>query len=682
MTARRLAWALCALTGLACVLHAVFVLGGSEPLTSPTSGLSPFPIITAGSFLGALVGALVASRHPRNPIGWLFLVGQLGAATGLATGSYAWRVLKDGDLGPLWTGQQAGRAANVLSGGWAFTVLAIAFLLFPDGRLPSRRWRSVLAGLVLVWLATAVTAIRSVPLDKVVVGEDAKLGPVAAVVNAVLGLAQALLVFCAIVALVSRRRRARGEQRQQLRWLSAAAGAVAVGLVVLLARQVLQPSGMPVWLGDAPLYLSYASVPVAASVAILRYRLYDIDIILNRAVVGAILVTFVTVGYVAVVVVLGAVVGGRMLDSFWASVAATAFVALAFQPLRRKVHRLGDRVVYGRRAAPYEALAHFSGQLAQSVTSEEVLPRVAESSARSVGAARGFACLFVPGAADLLVTWPPDSQGPAPDYTADVWHREQRLGWIAVTMPAGHRLGAGERSLLADLAAQTGLGFRNARLTAELRARIEEENLSAAEFAASRRRLLAAQESQRRRVIGMIEDDVLPQLSALGPVLTTAAQQCPARPDAVRGHLATAAAMTDRALESLREIVRGVFPPLLARKGLAAALSAVADRSGGRISLTLAPAVVNTRLDPHIEAVTYFCVVEWIRGLAQTRVEVDLSSQWLILTVLAAAPVPFRRMDHEQIIDRVHGCGGEVSIEGDDTEIPRLRARLPALERV
>jgi signal transduction histidine kinase len=680
MTARRLAWVLCALTGLACVLHAVCVLGGSEHLTSRTSGLSPFPIITVGSFLGAVVGALVATRHPRNPIGWLFLVGQLGTAVGLAAGSYAWRVLRDGDLGPLWTGQQAGRVANILSGGWAFTVLAIVFLLFPDGLLPSRRWRPVLWGLALVWLATAVAAVMSVPLDKVVVGEETKFGPVAEVVNGLLNLMQALLVLCAIVALVSRRRRARGEQRQQLRWLAAAAGAVAVGLVVLLARQVIQPAGVPVWLGDAPLYLSYTSVPVAAGVAILRYRLYDIDIILNRAVVGAVLVAFVTVGYVVVVVVLGAVVGSRVSDSFWASVAATACVALAFQPLRRAVHRLGDRVVYGRRAAPYEALAHFSGQLAHSVSIDEVLPQVAESSAHSVGAAQAYACLFVPGAADVLVTWPADSRGPAPEYAVDVWQGEQRLGWIAVTMPAGHRLGAGERSLLDDLAAQAGLGFRNARLTAELRARIEEESRSAVELAASRRRLLAAQESQRRRVTGMIEDEVLPHLSALGPVLTSAARACPARPEAVRECLDSAATITDTALESLREIVRGVFPPVLARKGLAAALSAVADRSGGRISLTFAPAALNARLDPHIEAVAYFCVVEWIRGLAEVRVQVDLPPEWLVLTVLAAGPAPLRRVDHQQIIDRVRGCGGEVSLEQDEDERPHLRARLPALQ--
>jgi signal transduction histidine kinase len=678
MTARRLAWTLCALTGVACVLHAVFVLGGSEHLTSRT-GLSPFPIITVGSFLGAVVGALVASRHPRNPIGWLFLVGQLGTAVGLAAGSYAWRVLRDGDLGPVWTGQQAGRLANILSGGWAFTVLAIAFLLFPDGLLPSRRWRPVLWALVLVWFATAVAAVISVPLDKVVVGEATKFGPVAEVVIGLLNLVQALLVLCAIVALVSRRRRARGEQRQQLRWLAAAAGAVAVALVVLLARQVIQPAGVPAWLGDAPLYLAYASVPVAAGVAILRYRLYDIDIILNRAVVGAVLVAFVTVGYVAVVVALGAVVGSRVSDSFWASVAATAFVALAFQPLRRAVHRLGDRAVYGRRAAPYEALAHFSRQLAHSVSVDEVLPRVAANCGSSVGAAHAYACLFVPGAADVLVTWPADTRGPAPEHTVDVWQDQQRLGWIAVTMPAGHRFGSGERSLLADLAAQAGLSFSNARLTAELRARIEDESRSAVELAASRRRLLAAQESQRRRVTGVIEDEVLPHLAALGPVLTSAAQECPARPGAVKDHLDIAATITDTALESLREVVRGVFPPVLARKGLAAALSAMADRSGGRISLTVAPAVLNARLDPHIEAVAYFCVVEWARGPAQTSVEVDLRPDWLVLTILAAGSAPLRRMDHQPIIDRVEGCGGEVSAEQDADGRPHLRARLPAL---
>jgi signal transduction histidine kinase len=262
----------------------------------------------------------------------------------------------------------------------------------------------------------------------------------------------------------------------------------------------------------------------------------------------------------------------------------------------------------------------------------------------------------------------------------DVWQDQQRLGWIAVTMPAGHRFGSGERSLLADLAAQAGLSFSNARLTAELRARIEDESRSAVELAASRRRLLAAQESQRRRVTGVIEDEVLPHLAALGPVLTSAAQECPARPGAVKDHLDIAATITDTALESLREVVRGVFPPVLARKGLAAALSAMADRSAGRISLTVGPAVLNARLDPHIEAVAYFCVVEWARGPAQVRVDVDLPPDWLVLTILAAGSGPLRRVDPQPIVDRVAGCGGEVSVERDADGRPHLQARLPALQ--
>jgi hypothetical protein len=155
-----------------------------------------------------------------------------------------------------------------------------------------------------------------------------------------------------------------------------------------------------------PLFVAYLSVPVAAGVAILRYRLYDIDLVINRAVVGAAVIIFVTLGYVAAVVLLGALVGGQVSEEYWASVVATGLVALAFQPLRRWVQRLGDRAVYGRRAAPYQALADLCRRLARAVSLEQVLPGIAEVSGRSVGAVHATARLAVAGADDVVAHWP------------------------------------------------------------------------------------------------------------------------------------------------------------------------------------------------------------------------------------------------------------------------------------
>ena len=222
-----------------------------------------------------------------------------------------------------------------------------------------------------------------------------------------------LLLLLSLVALVLRLRRSRGEQRQQLRWLTAAAFALVAGFV-LANLAGLGSDATRVW-AVVPLFVAYASVPVAAGVAILRYRLYDIDLVINRAVVGAAVVIFVTLGYVTAVVLLGALVGGRVSEQYWASVVATALVALAFQPLRRGVQRLGDRAVYGRRAAPYQALADLCRRLARAVSLEQVLPGVAEVSGRSIGAAQATVRLAVAGADDVVAHWPTP---PAPDRPA------------------------------------------------------------------------------------------------------------------------------------------------------------------------------------------------------------------------------------------------------------------------
>jgi hypothetical protein len=150
---------------------------------------------------------------------------------------------------------------------------------------------------------------------------------------------------------------------------------------------------------------------VCAGVAILRYRLYDIDLIINRAFALAVLVTFVTAGYIAAVVLIGAVLGRRVEGRFWPSLVAIAVVALAFQPVRSRVLRWADRLVYGQRAVPYEALADFSRRIGGTASPDELLPLFAEAAALSVGARRARVDVDVPGTSGLSVSWPTDAEG-------------------------------------------------------------------------------------------------------------------------------------------------------------------------------------------------------------------------------------------------------------------------------
>ena len=473
-TARRLAWSMFTATATLAMAQGVLVLSGSVGLVDREAGLNSFPIITLGCVLGALIGALIATRQPRNPIGWLFLAGQLGTAVGLVSQAYAFRVLQDGTLGSPLSGQLATVVASALGASWALSVLAAVFLLFPDGSLPSRRWRIVLWALPVPQVALVLSTVIVVPIEEITRADE--LRPLETTVGVVAALVSVLLLLLSLVALVQRLRRSRGEQRQQLRWLTAAAFALVAGFV-LANLAGLGSDETRVW-AVVPLFAAYVSVPVAAGVAILHYRLYDIDLVINRAVVGAAVMIFVTFGYVTAVVLLGALVGARVSEQYWASVVATALVALAFQPLRRWVQQLGDRAIYGRRAGPYQALAEMSRRLAQAVSLEQVLPGIAEVSGRSIGAAHATVKLAVAGGDDVVAHWPtpPAIGGPASrEHVQPVRDGAERLGEIAVSMPAGRQVSATDKTLPADIATQAGLGMRNAQLAAQLRVRLDQQ---------------------------------------------------------------------------------------------------------------------------------------------------------------------------------------------------------------
>ncbi len=485
------------------------------------------------------------------------------------------------------------------------------------------------------------------------------------------------LLLLSLVALVQRLRHSRGEQRQQLRWLTAAAFALVAGFVLANLAGLSSDDTTQVW-AVVPLFVAYACVPVAAGVAILRYHLYDIDLVINRAVVGGAVVIFVTLGYVTAVVLLGALVGGRVSEEYWASVLATALVALAFQPLRRGVQRLGDRAVYGHRAAPYQALADLCRRLARAVSLEQVLPGVAEISGRSIGAAHATARLAVAGADDVVAHWPsPPAPGVAAssEHSEPVWEGTERIGEITVSMPAGLQVSGTDRTLLADIATQAGLGMHNAQLAAQLRAQVDQAAAQTEELEASRLRLLAAQESQRQRLTRAVSAEVLPHLAQLRVGLAQAAAATD--PAAASRVLDAAMETTNRALEALRDIARGVFPPLLARKGLAAALRVYAARASGRVALAVAPPARTARFPSHLEAVTYFCAVETVRELGGSAlVELDVDDSHLTLTITAVDLSGRLAEGGQAMIDRVLAWGGTVTIDVDGAPA-RLQVSFP-----
>ncbi len=649
---RRVGWVLFALTCGLCAAETALVFAADVPFWSVDVliGLG-YPLVPIGAMLGSAVGALIISRYPRNAIGWLFAVGQLGSAIGILSDAAILYIGAGDDPGdPLPTIVVAGQLFNLI---FVLTFLALVFLLVPDGHVLNRRWRFAPAVPIVALVIESVVILTIPPSD------FAATGPVefGALTTALVLVSNVLIGVAVVLGAISVRKRLRaasGEARQQLRWLAAAA-------VLLAAIYVLTFAGNALLAPDAPaalrvliyllLYLSYIFVFVAVGVAILRYRLYDIDVILSRAIVLAVLAVFVTVGYVAVVVAIGSLlsaIGTEESGLFWPSLVATALVATAFQPLRRHVLKLADRLVYGRRAVPYEALADLSRELADRPTPISLPARVAEATGRAVGAAASEAIVGPQPTPMTRATWtrggaagapktagtPPASGAPRPpgtEVTVSIVDLGEEVGCVTVTMPPGRQLRDFERALLDDVGRQAGPAFRSALLEAELADHVRQIEHRSADLAASRGRLVRAEDGARERLAADIARRVVPQLSTV-----TAELENPGSAAELALRLDSLVALVETALDELRAVCRGVFPALLERRGLVPALAAELEK---RPATTVeVGAYPPGRLDRAAEAAAYVFAVDVAPAVAAATVRVSAGPDALTVEVRVTGP--------------------------------------------
>ncbi len=354
--------------------------------------------------------------------------------------------------------------------------------------------------------------------------------------------------------------------------------------------------------------------------SILRYRLFEIDVVINRAVLVGALAVFIALVYVAIVAGVGAVVGGQASPLL--SAAAAAVVALAFQPARRRAQRFADRLVYGKRATPYEVLSEFSDRLGNTYANEELLPRMARALGEGTGAARADVWVRVGEALRPEAVWPVDAETislrPAPSedeqgtVTASsmfepVRHHGELLGALSIEKRPGESLTTTEQKLVRDLAAQAGLVLRNVGLTEDLRDTIEQ-------LRASRQRLVSAQDEERRRLERNLHDGAQQQLVALAVKLRLLEQLVERDPAQARSVAAQLQGDTTEALEELRDLARGIYPPLLADKGLVAALESQARKSVVPVSIE-ADGV--GRYAREAEAAVYFSCLEALQNVAK-----------------------------------------------------------------
>ncbi|HYJ66930.1 MAG TPA: hypothetical protein VEX15_04630 [Nocardioidaceae bacterium] len=653
--AARIAWSLAVLSLICATADTIVTAEYRSLLSEEAMAVHGWPFAPAATIGAAAMGALIVSRYARHPIGWLLCVIGVFSAASLLGETYSIWVLDYDGAGPASIAHVAGWLSVVFGGQVALGLFAVVFLSAPDGHLLSRRWRYAAAVAVVGISSCTVALLALSPVEFVI--DDIRFDghPVSALLHNLGILMIAASMVVGVLSMIIRMRRAHGDERQQVRLIALAACAIAVGLVWLIAVEVLN-GGQQNWLAAMPLFVAYDVLPVSIAVAVLRFRLYDIDVIINRAVVVAVGTGFAAVGYVTLVVGVGAAVGSAG-GAIWSSVAAMILVALAFQPLRRRVVRLADRIAYGTRAAPYEALADFSRRLGGNLAPESLLPIVAEATASAVLARRVAVRLAVPGGVDRWAYWPAGGAALTadPEATAiDVVDRGERLGDISVVMAPGRSLRSGDRALLADLADQAALAFRNNRLAAQLAGRVTMLDQQTAELAESRARIIMARDDERDRLEQAIRIGVSPRIEPTPARLRRIASDL-GDPDVERD---LSAVLTDsvQALESLREISRGIMPRQLARSGLVSAVSAHLGQVGHAGSLVVDESLAGVRLGRTVESTAYFGLVEAVRQLEPPIVvRLGVSDGRLALTIEGSG------MDVEAssgLRDRLESLGG------------------------
>jgi len=288
-------------------------------------------------------------------------------------------------------------------------------------------------------------------------------------------------------------------------------------------------------------------------------------------------------------------------------------LAAAFLWLRPRAARLADRLVYGRRATPYEVLSEFSERVGETYSTDDVLPRMAQLVADATGARRSDVWSFAAGELRPESRWPADVAPPAPrpiledalgaadgEHLTEVRHQGELLGAITLEPSPEDPMGPTKEALVRDLAAQAGLVLRNVRLIGDLRA--------------SRQRLVKAQDEERRRLERDIHDGVQQQLVALQVQLRLARTMLDRDPAKAGDLLDTLAARSSETLDELRDLARGIYPPLLADQGLAAALEAQARKAA--IAVSVEPDGIG-RYAQEVEATVYFCVLEALNNVAK-----------------------------------------------------------------
>jgi signal transduction histidine kinase len=593
-------------------------------------------------------GALIVSRHPGHRIGLLFIAtGLFGALAGDFAQGWGLRAAEQGwPAGPF--GEWLALSSWVLSG----IAIVLTFLLFPDGHLTRRGWQAV-AWVNIVGVAVALPAWAMDPdLGDQFVGGRNPYAVDGAPIDLLLAVGMPLLlgsVVVAIVPLVQRLRRSSGVERLQLRWFAFASVCAAVVLPTVALLWSVVPAVRPLTA------LALTAMPVAAGVAILRYRLYDIDLVISRTVAYTAVTLVLAATYAATALVIGAAVGRR---STWVTAGATLAVAAAFGPLRRRVQDRVDRRFAPARVDALRQMTRFLDDLrAGRAAPEELEPTLR----RVLGVDDLEVRLSLPHGGSTV-----DLCGaPVPDDLTEgqtswpIRHGETLLGTVVAPADLAER-----RSLVTKVLEAGSLAVEIARLRVELRHQLDEVE-------ASRTRIVAAADDERRRIERDLHDGAQQRLVSIGLALRHAQHALGSSAVEVSRTLDDAVAEITVTIDDLRELARGLRPAAL-DGGLGAALRDLARR---------APLAVEVDADVHrsppdVETAAYFCACEGLTNAVKhsraTKVVLSARRRNGALVVSVAddgvgGAATDRGSGLTGLADRVAAHGGTLRIHSNST---------------
>ncbi len=603
LSAVRLAWFLWA-SAVALVALSAVLLALNRNVEDP---IAPYWLNLAVTALAlSTVGALVASKRPENPVGWLLVSSGFLYAVMVSVGEYGtYALLAERGSPP------AGGVVAAWVGSWLYVLganlVVYSFLLFPDGRLPSPRWRTVAWLVALaICLDTASLALTPGALYGYPGFENPFGAERIAGLSGLIGTVTSVLVLAAllapIAALFTRFRRSRGEERQQVKWVLYAVAVLVAAIVAVNLWPALDPSAA----GAILFFVGQLAIPGAICIAIFKYRLYDVDLVINRTLVYGALTACVVGIYVLVVGYLGALL--RTDGNLLVSLIATGLVAVLFQPLRERLQRGVNRLMYGERDEPYAVLSRLGERLEATLAPEAVLPAIVETVREALKLPHAAIALPRDGD-DFEVTaasGEPLGGPPIEPLVLPLSYGGETVGRLLLaSRGSGEGFSGADRRLLEDLARHAGVAVHGVRAMADLRR--------------SREKLILAREEERRRLRRDLHDELAPTLAALGLSAATVGELIPRDPGGAavaNDKLRTAIRATVR---DVRRLVYDLRPPALDELGLVEAVRERASRleAGEGLRATVEAPETLPPLPAAVEVAAYRIVQEALTNVTR-----------------------------------------------------------------